>query len=1256
MVIKIDLLTIIKIDTIMKKLLLFAMLLSLSISGKAISSIPKDTLKAHFSTYIDMNSKATDNSGAASIRITSKASYFRYGIIGFDMKKISSLREKIELGLLVYQSTTDDYFLSGVGDFPIAIYAMKRKPTLPTNYTRFFNLPTDTPAGDGFAVTGTYPKSLDVKDGTKLGVITIKKTDKDAFVKLDVTNFVNQNINGADSIYFFITSDATANGTVSLFLRSSAYGPVSAPKLFCYDEKPLAVMQGGRDIYVGEKDSIHIFFPPTAVAPFSVTYSDGTTPTTINNITTSNFSFEVAPTQTVTYTLTGSSDANGALATDGSALFNVLTPSATLSGINKIYTGQPTTLTVNFAGVAPFSFTYKDQTETSVTKTGITSTKYEFVVTPSSTFTYSLLSASDKNNSTISLLGNALVTVISVPKPTLTVGLDDWSLVLGDEFGKPTLDPKLWSITSGSPVLQNDELRLPINKSGTSYVASQIRLIDKLPNNTDIYLEARIKPLNANGANTSFSAQTYNTSLSSKYENRYAMTFPYISRRADNEYDYYYNLDDWKTNYYVSDINPNKQYFQVKDSLKAQSISDFRIFGVSISTKDIVYYIDGVEVKRASTMDGYNSGELVNALKTASSGSVLQDVAQKAYGYYEQDGWNYNAGYTGDLMALLIGTAFVAADVDATIDGKYAAVDYFRIFKRTVDLNNTPTENITFNNSTNVTLSGNASKSSNSIVVNGGGNASFALSQEYNLNTNAIRYFSTIIKKSADAEFILSLTNSADKILAGTVIDQYNQLQTGFGGNKLYYASTVSAEPTGRKSSYIRNDEATLLVGRIETSDSGDDYLSISMLPIMGKNETPFFYPNIEGEYGHTSLNNDWDLNYRYEAGTDKVSKIKIQGNRAESSLQKFLFGSSFQSVLPKESFAAFTPNLFYVASGSIVNMQVELSGTAPWTLTYTDGSKNYTIENITTSTVNISVNPTKTTTFTLTGLTDGNGLQGIVFGKQLVKVKSARAMTVFPIYDSFINDNATSSVYDTQFTGNIKKSAYAREAFFRFDISEFGKKDSIDMGSLSVFFLSNDKGAPVVLSLYSIEGGLPGDIVDLCWANKPDEINYKFISDITLPDPGFIGVRANWNVSSYINNKLRSGAGTVDFCIKSTGGETTSLLTWRQYVADSTKWESQHPMLELDPYVVTGFNPLFSNDNENNLLKIYPNPINSGAFYVNAPIEATKVKIYSMTGIFIDEKNIVNGRVNITNIIKGTYLIQINVRGRSYHGKLMVQ
>lgn len=1242
---------------VMRKLTLLTTILLIASAAMAVSEVPKDTLNACFSTFIDQNSKASDNSGGASMRITSKSGYFRYGIMAFDMKDLASMREKVELGVLVYSSTSDDYFKTGTGDFPLAVYAMTRKPALPTSFLRFFNTSADDPAGDGFAVNGTYPKSLDDKDGYKLGVITVTKADESTFLKLDVTDFINRNINGSDSVFFFLTSDAAANGTTSLWIRSKAYGPVSAPKLYCYDEKALAVMQGGRNVYVGEKDSVKIFFPPTAVAPFSVTYTDGTTPVTVNDIRQNTYAFEVAPSASVTYNILSASDANGSIAVDGSAVFNVLTPSAALSGVNKIYQGQSAKLTVAFGGIAPFGFTYNDHTGTPVTVSGINTNSYEFEVTPSLTHAYVLTGASDKNNASINVSGSPVVTVIESPVPVLTTGAADWRIMTGDEFGTENLNTKMWTISSGNPVLQNDELRLPVEKNGASYLASQLRLTEAIPNNSDIYLEARIKPLDANGAHTSFSTQTYSTSLASKYKNRYAMSFPYMTYRSGNEYDLYYNLEDWKTNYYVADIDPNKQYFAVRDSLKAQSVPDFKVFGVAISTRDIIYYVDGVEVKRASDMENYNSGALVDALMNASVGSSLEDVAQKAYGYYGQDGWNYNAGYAGDMMALLLGTSINTAEVDASIEGKYAAVDYFRIFKKESDQNEVPAANITFDASTPVTLSGNAEKSGKSVVLRQDGNATFNLGDEYELGTDGVGYFSTIISKGADAEFVLSLLNASGTTLAGAIADQYNQLQTGFGASKLYYASTVSAQPTGRKSTFITNNEATLLVGRIETSADGDDYMSISMLPVMDESEEPFFYPNIEGDYGHTSLNNGWDLNYRYEAGADKISKIRVQSNRAESSVQKFLVGSSFRSVLPKESFATFAPNVFYVNGGTQVELQVELKGAAPWNLTYSDGSASYTINNITTSSVNIPVAPAKTTTYTLTGLTDGNGLEGIVFGKQLVKVKSDRAMTVYPSYDSFINDNAVNTVYFEDHTGNIKKSGYAREAFFRFDISEFGKKDSIDMGSFSVFFNSNDKGAPVVLSVYGIEGGMPGDIVDLCWANKPDEVNYKFITETTLPNPGFTGVRGSWDISGYVNRKLRAGAGTIDLCVKSTGGETTSLLTWRQYVADSVKWENQFPLLELDPYVpVSGLDDIFGNGSDNGLLKVYPNPVSNGYFFVDVAFEGEqRVELYNLAGVLVRETAIVNRRVDVSGLAKGTYMLRVNTGKESYYGKLLI-
>lgn len=386
----------------------------------AVSSEPKDTVNANFSTYLDMNSKTTDNSTNTSIRIAAKTSYFRYGIVGFDLKEAGYFREKIEFGFQVYEAASDDYFKTGTGDFPVAVYALKRKPTLPTNYNVFFNLPTDNPRGDGFVLNGTFPKILSANDGEKIGTILVKKEDKNKFVKLDVTDLVNRNIYESDSLFFFLTSDAAENGTVSLWIRSFASGTTSAPKIFLYDEQFTTVMKGGSIGYYGDtnkKDSVFIYFPPAAVAPFSVTYTDGNTPVTVTNITERKYAVAMSPTSTVTYTLTASSDANGPINVSGSATFSVEMPGATLSGTATIFSGQSTSLTVNFKGVPPFGFTYNNHTGTPVTVSGINSSTYSFPVLPGSTFTYSLVSASDKNNASIGISGTPVVTVLDIPAP-----------------------------------------------------------------------------------------------------------------------------------------------------------------------------------------------------------------------------------------------------------------------------------------------------------------------------------------------------------------------------------------------------------------------------------------------------------------------------------------------------------------------------------------------------------------------------------------------------------------------------------------------------------------------------------------------------------------------------------------------------------------------------------------------------------------------------------------------------------------------
>lgn len=1231
--------------------------LAMLISVGAVAQTPKDTLKTCYDNFLEYQVQGANNENAGYMRLALKSGYFRYGLVAFDMSKMSSIRDKVELALYVYSSTSDDFFKGTVQDtYPIGVYGLKRNPTLPTSYGRFVGTSTDDPAGDGFSIIGSYPKKMAEEDADFLGEVVVQKADQDSYVKVDVSDFVNKHINSNDTIFFFLTSNATVADKVSLYIKTMEEGNNVAPRLYLYDEQPIALMQGGRDIFVGEKDSVFVFFPATAQPPFSITYTEGDKPVQVNGIQSMKYGFEVAPQTDITYTLTHAEDANGELSISGSASFVIKTPTAVISGKNKIYTGSSSSLKIDFQGIPPFSFSMEDDKGNIISQTNILTSSYVLAVSPENTFTYTLLSASDANNTNIVTSGDAQIVVMDIPEPMLGENSDQWSIVYGEEFGAAELQSTDWSITKGQPEVEDDELRLYITNDGTTNVAAQVKYAHVLPTNTDLYLETKIKPINASGVSSTMFTQTYDASLSSMYKNRYGMTFPEIRYVGDKLYNLYYALDDWKTNYYIKDIDPDLDYYSVKDSLLAQTIDGYAVFGVEIRKQEIIYYLNGIEVKRASNMYGYNSGtKFIDALTAI--GSAYQDVAQNAYGYYEQEDWNFLGGYTGDQMAYIMGVTIDNTLFDENAVGQYAAVDYFRIYKLKSEINTTPEVDIVFDDDLHLEISGDAVKDNGVIAVNEG-SAKFDLGKNFDVGQDACYYFSTIVNKDEDGEFTISLCDAANEILAGSVIDNYNQLKTGFGSNKLYYASTVSAEPVGKKNTYYKNNEVYLLVGRIETSAESDDYMSLSLFPIMDEISEPYFYPNISGDYGHTSLNNGWDLNYKYEIGTGTISKIQLESKRATTYVQKYLLGTSFKSVLPKESFVTFAPQMYYIAKGENIDIEILLKGEAPWTITYTDGSEIYTIKDITTPTFKLAVAPEQTTHYELLSLVDGNGNDGIAFGELTVKVKSEDAVSLYPYYDSFVRADQPNVTYANEITGEVKQDAvYHRDAYLSFDISEYDTTDSIDVASLSLFFLSNDKGAEAGLSLYSVEDGMPGDIIDLCWANRPDDVNMKFLSEITVQNPGFYGVRGNWDVAKFINEKLRSGAGTVDFCIKLTSGNTSALLKWRQYAPDSLELASQFPMLELDPYHEP--TAISSVIRDRDIVGISPNPVMDGYFDINSTgqlIGNFTVRVYSISGELISIPEVNHCRVQIGNMPKGIYMVEIKDEIMRYYAKLIVQ
>ncbi len=1097
----------------MKRLKLFvlsasALMFSFSMNAQ---EVPVDTLPTHFDTFLDGNQANVSMDAKTIIRICAGANsqYFRYGLIAFDMSQVSSIRDKVELAIYPYMyNTSDDFFKTQtMNEWPVGIFALNRKPTIPTTSMQFFSS-----EGDNFKMNGSFPKTLDSKDGVKVAEGLVQRTDSNSFVRFDVTDYVNQYINTNDTVYFLFTSTLDMKTTASLYLKSMEASSQNAARLFLYEESPIAVLQGGRDIYYGDKDSVHIFFPQNTEAPYTFSYTDGQNETTITDWMMQSYAFEVVPTDTVTYKLIAASDAQGKLALQGEATFNVLMPHAVVSGQDKIYAGDKAEMQISFHGVAPFSAMVSGP-DLKETYTNVMTNTLTISFVPTQSGVYTLSTASDANNSSIVTEGEATFTYLDRPQPQIEGSTDQWSLVFGDEFAAPKLKAAYWTTINGSVNLSNDELHLPLIKSGESLVASQIKYIKRLPTDKDMFIEVKMKVDNIKGVGGAVSTQTFSTSMSSQYQQRFSMAFPSLTRVGDKNWTANYTMDDWKTSYYIKDINPDLGFNQAKDAVSNVNASEYVVYGMKLTGKGISFYINGKEVSNGDQMINYNDGLIADTLRAP--GSAFADVAQKAYGYYGQEDWQYRGGYTGDWQALVLGAAMNNAEIEMSAEGAMATVDYVRVYN---------------------------------------------IQQEPN-----VRYFSAVVNKSEDATLTLLLNDASDAVVGGAVINKYNQLQTGFGDAPSYYASTVSAEPKNKKEIYCMSDQMYLMVGRVELEAEGDDNISMSLLPILGDWEQPYYYYNVAGDYGHTSLNQGWDINQRWEADADFPVKgrASVTGN---ANVQEIMFGPSFESVLPTKSIAILAEGLDYVNKGANVEMLVNFKGTAPYSIVYTDGSKEYTCENIPTQEYMLPIVADESKTYSLVAVTDGNGQKGIAYGSHRVKVKSERAQALNPYFDSYVDMYNHDTKPSENAAGLIKKHAtWQRDAYFCFDISEYDPSEVMDVASFSFYIANNDQGMPALLSLYEVKGGLPEDLTELCWDNRPDDANLSLIAEITVPNPGFEGIRAAWDLTKFVNTKLQEEEGVIALAVKQTGG-TSALLTWNQVHGDNP--EETWPTLELDPYV----------------------------------------------------------------------------------------
>lgn len=219
------------------------------------------------------------------------------------------------------------------------------------------------------------------------------------------------------SPYTFSVTPAL-NSTYSLTaVSSSCAGTVSGNANLTLVPAPTAVLSGNQTICPGSPATLSLAL--TGAGPWAVTYSDGTSTSSITGITNTSYTFALTPSGSRTYTLNSVNSACTGLASGTAIVQQFIAPLAVISGTNTICTGASTQLTFTLGGTQPWSLTYQDGT-TATTITGITSSPFVTSVTPSSARTYTINSVTDLNCTINGGTGNAAILVNPVPTANIS--------------------------------------------------------------------------------------------------------------------------------------------------------------------------------------------------------------------------------------------------------------------------------------------------------------------------------------------------------------------------------------------------------------------------------------------------------------------------------------------------------------------------------------------------------------------------------------------------------------------------------------------------------------------------------------------------------------------------------------------------------------------------------------------------------------------------------------------------------------------
>ncbi len=761
---------------------------------------------------------------------------------------------------------------------------------------------------------------------------------------------------------------------------------------------PTAAISGDATICNGESTDLTVTM--TGIAPFGLTFSDGYQ--VVSYLTT--YIREVSPNQTTNYTITEVTDGYFCSSVGtGSALVTVYPqPTAVISGTTEICYGADADLTVNLIGKAPWSVTFSDD----VTIDNIQTTPYTRTIENiTENITYTITDVTDACGLSAIGTGTAEITVGDLPTAEIT----GTTAICNGESTDLTVvmtGPSPWSLTFSDGFIIDNLTTSPYERSvsPTETTIYTVSITDNCANTVSGTGEAEITvhllpTASISGTTEICSAETADLTVTLTGEAPWSVTF------SDN-----FTENNILNSPYIREVSPNTTF-------------DYTILNVT----------DGNGCENVGTG---NAEITVNPLPTAAiSGDATICNGTSADLTVDLTGtMPFSIEFSDGFVADNVNSLSYQREVSPTETTEYSIVSI-------IDFNGcenigTGTATITVRPLPEAVLSGDASicyGSNTDLTVDLIGTAPFTIEFEDGFiatNVNVNPYIRNVNPLTTTVYTLANVTDDCGLSTTGTgsATIEVGDLPTATISGSTSICDGLEADLTVdltgeapwsitfsdnvtiddiQTSPYIRTvspiittvytitdvtdncnnsvegtGSATITVNPLPTAEiSGDATICFgesTALNVVMTGNGPFTLEFSDG-FVAEDINS---FTYQREVSPTETTVYTITAIIDACNTNIAGTGSATVTVNPLPTASLSGDDA--VCSGSIAVLSVDLTGTAPWTITFSD---SFIAENVLSSPYLREVAPTDDVVYTITNVTDGNGCSNVGTGSATITV-----------------------------------------------------------------------------------------------------------------------------------------------------------------------------------------------------------------------------------------------------------------------------